>query len=144
MLFDNIVKRVIDLKLADFAEQNRRHDDNDLQPTKAAGELRVFLESQPREIIYKLVACMWTGRGDFEEIQESYRTIREFQPVIENHIETLLSSTLVPRYLEKGLAIAAQQFEDLDDCFAWKPRDRTGSPAKETALTYPASLAQED
>ena len=117
MSFLDTVHRVIDLarQTNEYydAELPKYHRDYPLirpgevgpPPPRAEAELEAFMGSLPSDSIYRLMALMYLGRGDFaaDDLQAMQTDLKKTYPKRKQAIDQILSKGPLAKYLRQGL-----------------------------------------
>jgi Protein of unknown function (DUF3775) len=85
-------------------------------PPPAAAELRSFLTSLPREMLYQLLLIMYLGRQDFgtEDLASRYEELRTGFAKPEYAVSQMMNKAPLADYLSDGLEELRAQGIDVD------------------------------
>jgi hypothetical protein len=128
MAFSDTVKQVIELATAinDYWERElpKRHRDYPIirsgedsgPPPREEAKLRDLLHSLPPDDVYRLLALMYLGRGDYNAIgfEPMSRELTQAFPTPERAIRQMMAKGPLAEYLADGLREMAAHGIDID------------------------------
>src|SRR5262249_28380297 len=91
-----------------------------------------YLASLPPDVLFKLRALMYAGRGDSDDVLGLHAQLGNDLSDVDAAVSSMVEKSPLPQYLQEGLDVAVRESIELDDVWPAPPDEPApiaGTPA---------------